>query len=57
VDGRPVEGPAAGGPEQRDTTTAPIDFRGARVGELTVATSNEAFVRRVATIVSPYCAG
>jgi hypothetical protein len=44
---------AAGSPG--DAVTEPVEFEGSRVAEFALATDDEALVRRVATIISPYC--
>jgi hypothetical protein len=56
-----VPGPEAG-PVETTTphTSLPIVFRGAKVAELTVGgaepdTAAQAFLERVATLISPYC--
>jgi hypothetical protein len=52
-----VDGPAAGIPAGT-ASTWPIHFRGTKVAELEVAPASEdddEFMRRVTTIVSPYC--
>ena len=52
-----VDGPSAGNPIGT-ASTWPIELEGARVGELEVGpadTEDDAFMRRVATLVAPYC--
>ena len=50
---RLVDGPSAG--DKADGIAAPVEFRGTHVAELEVATDDSTFVRRVATLISPYC--
>jgi hypothetical protein len=56
-EGRLVVAAAAGSPAGT-ATTWPIEFEGAKVGEIEVAPATDedaTFVRRVATIIAPYC--
>jgi hypothetical protein len=49
---RLVDGPSAGVGEGRK---APVIFNGSSVGELELAVDDEIFLRRIATLISPYC--
>lgn len=49
---------AAAGNPAGTATTWPIEYEGAKVGEIEVAPATDedaTFVRRVATIIAPYC--
>jgi hypothetical protein len=47
-----VDGPSVGRPIEG--IEAAVAYDGARVGSLVLSVENEAFVRRVATLISPY---
>jgi hypothetical protein len=49
---RLVDGPSAGVGEGRKE---PVVFNGRRVGELELSVDDETVVRRIATLISPYC--
>jgi len=49
---RLVEGPSAG--EPAPALSVPIVYKGDRVGELEVATDDEEFAKRVATLISAH---
>jgi hypothetical protein len=52
-----LEGPSAGNPIGT-ASTWPIELEGRRIGEVEVGPASgedDAFMRRVATIVAPYC--
>jgi len=52
---RLVEGDHVAAGPPTDAVTEPVVFKGSRVAELALATEDEALVRRLATIISPYC--
>lgn len=49
---RLVDGPSVGAPT--DALTVPVRYEGRTIGELVIATEDEAFAERVATLISPY---
>ena len=48
-----VDGPSAG--QAHGTISKHVEFQGRHVADLAIATDDEALVRRIATIISPYC--
>jgi hypothetical protein len=50
-----VDGDDIAAGDRTEALTAPVEFQGSRVAELALATDDEALVRRLATIISPYC--
>ena len=48
-----VDGSSAGA--AHPTISMQVEFQGRHVADLAIATDDEALVRRIATIISPYC--